>query len=536
MLAIAAGAQNHTKKPIRFIFESIHDHVGNLEVNSKRVKLFSPDSKLLYEADLYAGKELDEQFFYFDKSGKLLRDHRIFHQAHESGDFRMTYDAKGNLVEEANYNDKEQVIERVTMTYNDKAQMITRKVELLHASEGKMVVESSFDFTYDAAGKIATKKGFEDEKTDQIVTFKYVHEGTTETITKFNAANEVMEKWVTVKDDKGRLIKDVHTLNEKGKAPVTKTIEFTYDQYDHILTENLSSSASTIKQQIIFEYTYDAFGNWTERKEKKMVGVKQSEGVHLKRAIEYYESNTYPHPPMELDENYNWEQHDGHAHKIFEENHVRINNNAGQLEWVVRRNGQSLFQVDEYEYKDGKLERINHLNHSEGENAYTLIKYNEKGQKIEEASYSATGVVDEKTMFEYDGKGHLIKLTDQSVEMPNGPLVTSIVEEYTNDASGRVVKTNLTEFGLKYVITYEYNEAGNITKEIQTPDAKDEQVITTTYKYDGAKLLEKLEFEGKSTVAKSKSTYEYDSRGELLRSAHFSNDVLKSESDYVYFE
>ena len=140
-------AQNHSEKPIRFIFESIHDHLGNLDINSKRVQLFNTDHQLIYEADLYDGKELDEQFFYYTASGDLLRDHRIFHQEHESGDYRMTYDDLGNLIAETNYNDLGQIIESITMTYDSKGNMLSQIFQELHTYENVLIVESSFVFT-----------------------------------------------------------------------------------------------------------------------------------------------------------------------------------------------------------------------------------------------------------------------------------------------------------------------------------------------------------------------------------------------------
>ena len=526
-------AQNHSKKPIRFIFESIHDHLGNLEMNSKKVQLFSPNHDLLYEADLYDGKELDEQFFYYTADGKLLRDHRIFHQEHESGDFRMTYDDKGNLIQETNYNDIAQVLERITMTYDADGNMITEKKEFLHSYEGVMKIESNFTFTYEN-GKIATKKGYEDEKEDQIITYKYKHEAGSETISRYNSSDVILEKWISKFDEKGRLLSKIHSVYSGGTV-ITKTIDFTYDEYDHILTEVLSKSNSSVKKQIIFEYKYDEYGNWTERTEKKIMGVRETEGVSLKRVIEYYEHDEYEHPAMELDESFDWIKLGGKDVKSIQETHVRINNNEGQIEWVVRRDGQTLYQVDEYEYKDGKLDRVNHLNNSKKENAYTVAKYNEKGLTSEIVSYSYDGKVDERTTFKYDDKGILIRKEEQFTGKSHGPLKTTLVEEYKYDGSGKLIKTDLAEYGSSYEIEYEYDEAGNLVKEIQSPDSKDEEIYTTAYTYEKGKLVSKIVYEGKSDDHYGKDTYEYDNKGELIRSAHYKDGTLSSEIDYVYF-
>lgn len=529
-------SQNHDSKPIRFIFESIHDHLGNLDINSKRVQLFSPDHHLLYEADLYDGKELDEQFFYYDQEGKLLRDHRIFHQPHESGDFRMKYDDNGNLIEETNINDKDEILERISMTYDAKGNKISEKKEFLHHFEDKMIPESFFEFTYDQEGRIATKTGWEDEKEDKIVTYKYKHEALKETITKYDAKNVILEKWITKKDTEGRLLEDVHSLYKAGQAPVTKTIVFTYDEHDHILTEVLSKSNSSLKKQIIFDYVYDDHGNWIERSERKVMGAKKTEGVHLKRYIEYYEHDEYEHPPMELDESWNWEVHDGKEVKLFQETHVRINNNERQLEWVVRRNGPDIFQLDEYEYKAGRLDRINHLNHQKGDNAYTLAKYDEQGKMTEKTSYSSQGIEDEKILFEYDSKGRLAKKEERFIVPSQAELKTEIIEEYKYDGSGKMVKMELFEYGSEYSLEYEYDGNGRVTKEIQTPNSKDEEVITTTYQYDGKKLVEEVEYDGKEKEVATRITYEYDSRGELIKTAHYRAGTIHSEVDYVYFE
>ncbi|MCH2235428.1 MAG: hypothetical protein MK078_14345, partial [Crocinitomicaceae bacterium] len=85
ILSYSLLAQNHSEKPIRFIFETIHDHLGNLDINSKKVMLFGTDNQLVYEADLLEGKELDETFYFYSEDRKLQRLHRNYHQPHESG-------------------------------------------------------------------------------------------------------------------------------------------------------------------------------------------------------------------------------------------------------------------------------------------------------------------------------------------------------------------------------------------------------------------------------------------------------------------
>lgn len=536
LVTLGVNGQNHSKKPIRFIFESIHDHMGNMDVNSKRVQLFSTDHRLLYEADMYDGKELDEQFFYYDKSGKLLRDHRIFHRPHESGDFRMTYDAKGNLVSESNVNDIGEVLEKITMTYNDKGQMISEKKEFFHHEQAKMITESYFDITYGADGKIASKTGWEGEKEDLKVTYKYKHEAASETEMKYDASDKIIEKMVKTYDEKGRIVSEAHSIYNAGQAPVTTTIELTYDEHDHLLSETKTKSNSQVKMQILFEYVYDDYGNWIERKEKKIKGVRELPGNHLKRHIEYYEHDKYEHPPMELDESYTYEKHEGKSVKMFQETHVRINNNEGQLEWVVRRNGPDLFQVDEFEYENGKLSRINHLNNEGHENAYTLAQYNDQGLMTEMASYSFEGKVDERTLYAYDSRGVLIKKEEQFAGASHGPVATQITEEFKYGGDGKISEVHMVDYGAEYVVTYEYDAEGRVAKEIQTPKAKDDDVITLEFTYKNGLLISEIEHDGKNKEAADEARYEYDEHGELIKASHYRHGEIHSEIDYMYFE
>jgi YD repeat-containing protein len=530
-VSIAAFAQNHTEKPIRFIFESIHDHLGNLDVNSKRVKLFDREHRLLYEADLYEATELDEQFFYYDKEGRLLRDHRIFHKPHESGDYRMEYDAKGNLVKETNMNDLDEVIEIKEMTYDGRGNMLTQEVSFFHHLDNKMIMESSFSFKYDDKGNLIEKTGWEGEKPNEKVTYKYAISPTEMSTKRYNSRGDITEKWVDNYDSEGKLIKEIHARYSNGRMKQV-TIDLEYDEHGHILKETMTRSGSSIQKTIDFEYVYDEYGNWIERKETKKMGAKVTPGVHLKRHIEYYEDTDYNHPPMEMDESFIFETHEGEEFKVFQETHVRINNNNGDLEWVVRRNGPDLFQVDEYEYhKDGKLDKVFHLTHEHKDHAYSEMTYNDKGQLEKETSHSHTGSKEEETVYEYNAQGQIIKKTE------HWGTKEILVETFEYDKEGRLTQEVEIEEGEKITITYTYDANGKLVKEVMDPDAKGEEVSRVEYVYEGDKLIKILEFEGKkSTTPTDETCLTYDERGEVIKTADYRGGKIHAEVDYVYFD
>lgn len=531
IFTITAFGQNHSKKPIRFIFESIHDHLGNLEVNSKRVQLFNPEHQMLYEADLYEGKELDEQFFYYNENGQFVRDHRIFHKDHESGDYRLSYDEKGNLIEETNINDLGEILERKTMTYDANGNMLTQKVEFLHHEENKMIPESYFEFQYEG-NQLVSKTGWEGEKEDQKVTYKYAKTAKSEKKERIDADGNITESWEQQFDDKGRLLKDIHTKYKGGKG-MSKTIDFTYDEYDHILTETMTKTGSTVQKKIVFEYTYDVYGNWIERKEKKYQGVKETEGVHLKRYIEYYEHDEYDHPPMELDESYMYEG----DRKVFKESHVRINNNDGQTEWVVRRNGKALYVVDEYEYHEGLLIKINHLNNANKENAVTKASYDDSGNLQMIASYSASGDIDEKSIYTYDKNGVLVRKEEHVYDKTHGTLKLAVTEEYKySSGDSRLIKMNLKEFDDTFLVTYSYDAKGNLIEELQIAEGGEGQDVRITYTYENGQVISEEYFEGNSKTPQEHIVFEYDENNELIRRAEYRGEKLHAEVVYVYFQ
>jgi len=526
--SINLSAQNHTTKPIRYIFESIHDHMGNLDLNSKKVMLFSEDNRLLYEADFYEGEELDEQFFSYNEDKKLTRDRRIFHKKEECGDYRMTYDESGNLISEVNVNAKGREIEKKTMTYDKSGNMIKHVVEFYHESSDKMIIESAFEYVHEG-GKLVSKSGFEDEKKDQIITYKYEHESNTETISRYDSNNKITEKWMTKKDSDGKLIQDVHTKYQDGRS-IAKTIDFAYDQHGHILTETMTKTGSSIKKVISFEYKYDEFGNWVERKEFKKSGARESQGAHLKRHIEYFEKTDYNHPPMEMDESYNYETRDGKRVKVFQETHVRINNNKGELEWVVRRNGPDVFQLDEYEYEGGRLVRVNHLNNEKSGNAYTLVRYNADGKPSEESSYGSNGDMNDKIIYTYAKDGKLAS----KEEIEKGKSI--LTENYTYDSkSGKVSKCDLVEFEEKTEVTYEYDEYGFLSKTIEVPNGKTAEQTVSQFVYAKGILLKELDFEGKSKKASEEVKYTYE-KGEVSKRAIYRGNEIHSEIEFTYFE
>lgn len=512
------------KQPIRFIFESIHDHLGNKELNSQKVQLYSYQGDLLYEADLYEGVELDEQFFYYEDD-KLVRDRRIFHDTRECGDYRIEYDAKGNNIKESNIDAKGQVLEQKTRTYDEAGNMIKEVVEFYHHEQEKMIIESSFDFTYYKSGKVKSKTGYEGEHVSVTVTYNYEYTEFSKTVKRTSTADNFTETWKTTINEQGWILQEVHSKGN-GERTKNQTIDIEYDDYGHILTETISKTGSSVKKIKSFEYKYDDHGNWIERTETITHGAKVTKGNVLKRHIEYYEESEYAHPPMEMDESYNYETRNAKRVKVFQESHVRINNNEGELEWVVRRNGATLFQVDEYDYEEGKLVQVNHLIKGNNTPVKTTAYHNESGFLVGLNTNGANGGILERLVYTYDKNGALEKMEEHQ----GSKVVLTEVYAYRKD--GKLVSTDITEFQDKSQVTYEYNSEGLLVQMTE----KGEGTYITKYEYEDGLLKRELDFEGKAKEPTEEVKFTYDKRGELIKSAIYKGKEIHSEVDYTYFE
>ncbi len=334
----------------------------------------------------------------------------------------------------------------------------------------------------------------------------------------------------------GRRIEYKYLIVDEDVEKIKVDVKYTYEKYENIVQEDIGDG-ETLKKVITFEYRYDDFGNWLERKEFKGLGASRKKVSQINRRIEYYNQADYEHPPMELDERFviRKNKETGEDEQVSSETHVLINNESGEPEWEVRRNASTLYIVDEYMYGNNQLIKITHLNNFDKENAYTVFKYENKESKITEAvSYSFEHKVDEKVTYHYNEAGQLIREDEHFNEIEHGHMHVEISESFIYNAAGVLIQGTLLEYGSNYVITYSYDREGRLIKYFSDPNAADEENYTEKYFYKEGVLAYMELFEGEKMYEKVE--YSYDENGELIKESILQDGHLHEVIIYLYFE
>lgn len=528
--------QNHSKQSIRFIFETEHDIIGNFETNTKKIKLYNHQNHLCYEADLFEGKELDEIFFYYDKKGKLVQERRIFSKAEDCGILEIRYDKLENTIEEIERSATGDVLVKISMEYDKMGNMTHKERASKHQGQNELLMDYSFDFSYSAAGELLTKKGFTGGNQNDIYIFKFSNQGEKQIIEKFDAEGQLREKWMEVYEKKQK-VEYEHSLVNGESEEKKVDVKYGYDDHGNLIRERIYKNDQLAKT-ITFEYQYDPYGNWTEKVQFEGVGADKKERARVTRRIEYFKTIAYEHPPMEMDETFTIEidQNTQEEKMVSSETHVRINDEKGNVNWVSRRNGATIYQCDESEYnEEGQIVKTVHLNNEKKENAYTLFEYNSKGQMTQESSYSFADKIDEKVIYTYNAKDELIK-KEQYVKDPSKEEPTlEITEEYEYDADGNRTKGTLVEYGEEYSMSFVY-KGDKLVEYIQTPTTGEEAPFTEKYSYTGENIASIEIYEDGEKDPREKEIHKFNGDGDIIKSQFYEGEKLVEVINYEYFE
>ncbi len=532
--------QNHGSKNIRVMVEQEHDHIGGYESASVRVKLFNTQNEVLYAADLFNGTELDETFYYYNASDDLEWERTIFHDNAESGKVEFEYNVEGLLIEEAEYDHQQRPISRITMKYDKAGKMIEKQREARHEGETELYVESNFTYSYDALGRVLKLDGFERGKTDVKAAYQYWYEngGLTQIKEKLDEDGAVVERWIDAYSADDHKISYSHSVytEAEGKEKMLAEVTYTYTIHGDIQTETIKKEGKVV-DEVIFRYDYDNHGNWTTKKEFKGLGEEnRKEVTTIQRWIEYYDQDEYVHVPMELDEQFTVELDENQKHRhVSSESHVRINNNANQVVWQVRRNGSDIFQVDYNQYVSGVLIQTKHMNNYQKQNYYTNYNYDATGKLTAEESYSSANVLNGKVLYTYNEKSQLSKM-EEIAATEDKALTVNITETYTYNKLGKLFETAQIEFGEEMTIEYIYDSEGRLSVVEQIPGAKGSKTLIEQYSYQDGKMIGRDVTEEKAKEPLENDEFEYNSAGDLIKASFYANGQLREVTLYEYFE
>ncbi len=157
------------------------------------------------------------------------------------------YDKNGNEVEIINYKQNGSVSSRHTYKYDNQ----NRKIEYLQYQDYRQKgIELAFRqvFTYDKNGNKASELGF-DGRTTYRIAYSYFPNGKQKEIIRYNAANQVEEKWIyehNGNNTKISIFKPVGTLS--------KITERKYDSAGNLLDEKNTSGDGKELARTVFTY------------------------------------------------------------------------------------------------------------------------------------------------------------------------------------------------------------------------------------------------------------------------------------------
>ena len=168
---------------------------------------------------------------------------------------QITFNEKGNKLEENWFNPDGRLDFKWTYKYDDKG----NKIEL-----------NSFNH---------------DGSLDSKFTFKYDDKGNQIEQNWFNPDGRLDFKWTYKYDDKGNQIEE-NGFNSDGRLSFKST--YKYDDKGNKIEENSFNPDGSLYYKATYKYTYDQQGNWTQQITYKVKNGVEKPSQIVERTIEYY--------------------------------------------------------------------------------------------------------------------------------------------------------------------------------------------------------------------------------------------------------
>lgn len=248
--------------------------------------------------------------------------------------------------------------------------------------------------------------------------FAYNEAGSVVEKTKYYADGTPCEKFIVTYDSEGRVIEGC-MYNSEGKIDFKKVI--TYDNKGNKLTENESNEKGEVRVKESFKY--------------------DDKNNLINKDTQFFDGNLDAKTVFEYDKKGNLiKQH------LYREGSWLTEIYSKRIE-----NGITIKEIQSKSEKQKKEKKI--------------LKYNDKGNVIEESEYDAKGNLLERITYKYDAEGREIEV---NWENPNGFLVYSkYIKTYNDRGILSGVKYVYPNGNIEqYVYSYEYDNQGNWIKKI----------------------------------------------------------------------
>ena len=194
---------------------------------------------------------------------------------------QITFNEKGNKLEENFFNSDGSLNSKYTYKYDDKG----NKIELnSFNSDGRL--SSKLTYKYDDKGNIIELNSFNpDGKLDFKLTYKYDDKGNQIESNYFNSDGSLNSKYTYKYDDKGNQIESNY-FNSDGMLYYKNT--YKYDDKGNKIEKNLLNSDINLDDKYTYKYTYDQQGNWIQQIAYEVKNGIEKPSQIVERTIEYY--------------------------------------------------------------------------------------------------------------------------------------------------------------------------------------------------------------------------------------------------------
>lgn len=469
--------------------------------NAKRVTDYNEYGELIREEVTYSFESPDWQSF--------LREYEI------------TYDAKGNKLESVETLDGKEN-RRETYTYNDRGLLHILKVVY---SESSYKTET---YTYDEAGNpVLTVTAYSDSEYVETLECSYDESGNLltekQSYTGGNGGDSgLYYEDSNTYDEEGKLIRRVHLMG--GDRPATIDTSYTYNPQGDLILETDQYTVGEGEEAIVgsttetsYQYTYDHEGRITKKITETAFGSSTSEYTYNEQGDLICEKTVNDLGAVQTGEFAYVYSEKGKISRITEvKNSYRVSScdetydeqgNLTSRQSVSATDTVSNSSVYTYDDLNRPIQKVH--TDSDGRSYTYTYEYDERNNLTKKTRTYPGGTVT-TFVYTYDDMDREIKSV-----VTTGKDRTVTETEY--DHHGNVIKRTETASGKKTVYEYvhQYDEKGNLVK---TENLKD-GTLSATYvrEYDGAgREIKRIGYSAENKIF-VEVTREYDEDGNLLR-------------------
>ena len=469
--------------------------------NAKRVTEYNEYGELILEEVTYSFESPDWQSF--------LREYEI------------TYDAKGNKLESVETLDGKEN-RRETYTYNDRGLLHILKVVY---SESSYTTKT---YTYDEAGNtVLTVTAYSDSEYVETLECSYDESGNLLTEKMSYTGGNGGDSGLSYEDsntydEEGKLIRRVHIMG--GDRPTTIDTSYTYNPQGDLILETDQYTVDEGEEAIVgstietsYQYTYDHEGRITKKITETTLGSSTSEYTYNEQGDLICEKTVNDLGTVQTGEFAYVYSENGEIARITEvKNSYRVSScdetydeqgNLTSRQSVSAMDTVSNSSVYTYDDLNRPIQKVH--TDSDGRSYTYTYEYDERNNLTKKTRTYPSGTVT-TFVYTYDDMDREIKSV-----VTTGKDRTVTETEY--DHHGNVIKRTETASGKKTVYEYvhQYDEKGNLVK---TENLKD-GILSATYvrEYDGAgREIKRTGYSAENKIF-VEVTREYDEDGNLLR-------------------